>query len=274
MKRPILITILWFSLFYASSCVTAKDAQYSEIVVYGARYQIYKVPKNSYSINIYAYSKIKSKKIRHFKDLNGWIKKNNKELLFATNGGMFHRNYKPVGLLIQQNKLLSKLNLKNGTGNFFLKPNGVFFTTKGKTAHVVRSEDFHKYKRNVVSATQSGPMLVTKGQINKAFGLKSRNKHIRSGVGIDKKGNTFFAISTKKVNFYNLAKLFKEQLKCPNALYLDGVISSFLVNPKYKKIRRSPKYSKRKRLRQRYRFAPNLNNTKNYGVFITIEEKK
>jgi uncharacterized protein YigE (DUF2233 family) len=35
-----------------------------------------------------------------------------------------------------------------------------------------------------------------------------------------------FAISDEPINFYDFALLFREQLKCPDALYLDGNVSS------------------------------------------------
>jgi uncharacterized protein YigE (DUF2233 family) len=34
-----------------------------------------------------------------------------------------------------------------------------------------------------------------------------------------------FSISTKPVTFHEMAKYFKDELECENALYLDGAIS-------------------------------------------------
>ena len=48
-------------------------------------------------------------------------------LTFAMNAGMFQPDYSPVGLFIEQGRQLTPLNLKNERGNFFLKPNGVFY---------------------------------------------------------------------------------------------------------------------------------------------------
>ena len=39
-------------------------------------------------------------------------------LLFATNGGMFHEDGNPVGLFIEDNEALYKVNKDEGSGNF------------------------------------------------------------------------------------------------------------------------------------------------------------
>ena len=57
--------------------------------------------------------------------------------------------------------------------------------------------------------------------------MGSSNRHIRNGVGVDQEGNIYFAISNERVNFYDFATLFRDELNCPDALYLDGVISEF-----------------------------------------------
>jgi uncharacterized protein YigE (DUF2233 family) len=46
---------------------------------------------------------------------------------------------------------------------------------------------------------------------------------------VDVKGKIWFAISNDRVNFYDFAMLFAEQLQCPDALYLDGSISKFFL---------------------------------------------
>ena len=47
-------------------------------------------------------------------------------LAFALNGGMFHPDYRPVGLYIEEGRELARVNTRSGPGNFHLKPNGVF----------------------------------------------------------------------------------------------------------------------------------------------------
>jgi uncharacterized protein YigE (DUF2233 family) len=46
-------------------------------------------------------------------------------------------------------------------------------------------------------------------------------------VGVSKDGKTiYFAISHYRVRFWDFGKLFQEHLKTPNALFLDGSIST------------------------------------------------
>ncbi|MFM8490491.1 MAG: phosphodiester glycosidase family protein, partial [Candidatus Methylopumilus sp.] len=107
--------------------------------------------------------------------------------------------------------------------NFYLQPNGVFYITKEETAGICKTNAYSNVL-NVKFATQSGPMLVVDGEINKIFDPNSHNFNIRNGVGILPNNELIFAISINKVSFYDFARYFKEQ-GCSNALFLDGYIS-------------------------------------------------
>ena len=50
-----------------------------------------------------------------------------KRPLFAMNAGMFHKDRSPVGLYVEDGKVLVDADAANGEGNFYMKPNGVFF---------------------------------------------------------------------------------------------------------------------------------------------------
>jgi uncharacterized protein YigE (DUF2233 family) len=77
----------------------------------------------------------------------------------------------------------------------------------------------------VRDATQSGPLLVRGGALHPRFNRSSENRALRSGVGV--RGRTVvLAISRDDVNLWTFAALFRDELKCPDALYLDGVISA------------------------------------------------
>jgi hypothetical protein len=58
------------------------------------------------------------------------------------------------------------------------------------------------------------------------FLSKSPNHNIRNGIGVRDDHTVVFAISSDPVTFAELAQLFRERLQCPNALYLDGAVSS------------------------------------------------
>lgn len=146
-----------------------------------------------------------------------------RELIFAVNGGIYSENFTPLGLYIEDGKRFYQLNKVDGGGNFFLKPNGVFYITAAG-ARVVQTEDYQP-EGEVINAVQSGPMLVIRGKLHPRFIEGYQSKHIRNGVGIDREGRVVFAISNSPVNFHDFGTLFRDVLGCPNALYLDGAIS-------------------------------------------------
>lgn len=47
------------------------------------------------------------------------------QLQFAMNAGMYHADFSPVGLYVEQGILRRNLNFEKGFGNFFMQPNGV-----------------------------------------------------------------------------------------------------------------------------------------------------
>lgn len=165
------------------------------------------------------------KKIR---DLKNYLKNEyGQNLIFATNGGIFSKDYTPLGLYIENGKKFFKINKFNGKGNFYLKPNGIFLIQKGK-AKIIETEKFEE-SPEILFALQSGPILVANNKINALFDPNSKNEYIRSGVGITLTGTVFFVISNEPVTFYKFALLFKEKLNCCNALYLDGAISEMYI---------------------------------------------
>lgn len=141
--------------------------------------------------------------------------------LAATNAGIFAKNYRAVGLHVEAGETLVPLDLEEGAGNFYLKPNGVFWIDDAG-AHVA-SSDHYRPTGTVRLATQSGPLLLDGGVRHPAFQDESKNRKLRSGVGVN--GSTVhLAISEGDVRFAELAALFTA-LGCEDALYLDGVIS-------------------------------------------------
>ena len=151
----------------------------------------------------------------------------NPSLLFAMNAGMYHEDLSPVGLYIEGGRQIAPLNVEAGSGNFFMKPNGVFgIMADGKT-FVVKTEVYALAKMSVTYATQSGPMLVSDGAVHPRFEADGASRFTRNGVGIDDQGRAVFAISRAPVSFGAFARLFKDRLACKNALYFDGVVSAF-----------------------------------------------
>jgi uncharacterized protein YigE (DUF2233 family) len=141
-------------------------------------------------------------------------------LVFAMNAGMYDPAYRPVGLYVENGHELVRANTRPGPGNFHMRPNGVFYVA-GDTAGVLDTMSFLRARPPVDFATQSGPMLVINGHLHPLFG-RSNSRKFRSGVGVRGEHTLAFAVSDTEVTFTEFARLFRDRLKCDNALFLDG----------------------------------------------------
>jgi uncharacterized protein YigE (DUF2233 family) len=155
--------------------------------------------------------------------VKSFVERRGQKLIFAMNGGMYMENRAPLGLFIQNGKMLRGLNKAKGYGNFYLMPNGVFYIDEKGKGTICTTPEFRNQK-NIRYATQSGPMLVVNGKIHDAFKKGSVNLNVRNGVGILPDGRMLFAMSKKEVNLYDFAEYFKNK-GCKNALFLDGFVS-------------------------------------------------
>ena len=174
------------------------------------------------AISMY-YRDDKSALLRTLGSLKQHVESKKRELIFAMNGGMYHPDFSPVGLFIADHTVHKPVNLNRGTGNFFIQPNGVLYVNSQEQPGICLARDVHKVS-NIKHATQSGPMLVINRKINPYFSDTSNYLNIRNGVGITKQGKLIFAMTRNPVTLYEFAYYFK-QLRCVNALYLDGSIS-------------------------------------------------
>src|SRR5262249_3217942 len=101
-----------------------------------------------------------------------------RKLIFATNGGMYHPDYRPVGLYVENGREFARANTRAGPGNFHMRPNGVFYVA-GESAGVVETGAFLKQRPAVDFATQSGPMLVINGRLHPRFALSGASRKFR-----------------------------------------------------------------------------------------------
>jgi uncharacterized protein YigE (DUF2233 family) len=146
-------------------------------------------------------------------------------LVFAMNAGMYHRDRSPVGLLVENGTERAPIVTAAGPGNFGMRPNGVFCVTSTGFA-VIESRAFAKSPPACRQATQSGPMLVIGGALHPRFLPDSNSAFVRNGVGVSADGGrAVFAISDRPVTFHTFARLFRDHLGLPDALYFDGQIS-------------------------------------------------
>ena len=111
------------------------------------------------------------------------------KLVFAMNAGMYDEERSPVGLYVESGRELKRANTANGSGNFHLKPNGVFFVS-GRTAGVLETSRYLKAKPKADYATQSGPMLVINGRIHPKISENGPSRKIRNGVGVRDKSTS------------------------------------------------------------------------------------
>lgn len=199
------------------------DAGSEPVIAASGRFTIVRVDIRTSRLELFLRDE-KGRAFNRFDRLAAWLAARNQQLRFAMNAGMYKTDFSPVGLLVEGGREISTLNVADGTGNFFLKPNGVFFVS-ASGPRIVETTEYPALAHGVRLATQSGPLLLRKGVVNPAFDAASTSRLIRNGVGISK--NTIvFVISEQPVNFYEFAVFFRDELQCQDALYFDGVVSS------------------------------------------------
>ena len=148
------------------------------------------------------------------------------KLAFAMNAGMYHPDRRPVGLYIENGRQAAPLVTAAGPGNFGMRPNGVFCILRGGGFALVESRAFAAAPPDCRDATQSGPLLVIDGALHPRFLPDSASRFVRNGIGISADGQrAVLAISRDRVNFHEFARLFRDSLNLPQALYFDGNIS-------------------------------------------------
>jgi uncharacterized protein YigE (DUF2233 family) len=147
-------------------------------------------------------------------------------IAFAVNGGMYGDDLKPIGYFVQNGERLKELNRAEGDGNFYMKPNGVFFGTGAKWQVLGSNTFFNTVGDRPAFGTQSGPLLLVDGKLHPEIQDDGPSKAIRNGVAVDAGGKAHFVISDAPVSFGQLARYFRDVVKVSNALYLDGQVSS------------------------------------------------
>ena len=165
--------------------------------------------------------------LRSFEALERHLGERTRRLLFAMNAGMYDDEGRPIGLYVEQGDRQRRINLRGGPGNFHMKPNGVFAVDEDGRVSIARSEDFaNRPPPRVMWATQSGPMLVVDGALHPRISADGESRLVRNGVGVSDPGTAWFVISEGPVSFGRFARFFRDGLRCRNALFLDGTVSS------------------------------------------------
>ena len=162
--------------------------------------------------------------------IEGWAAgRDESAIAFVMNGGMYDDNLRPLGYFVEDANRLKELDRSEGEGNFYLKPNGVFFGSNG-VWRVIETDTFLRtIGTRPQFGTQSGPMLVINGQLHPEIQDNGPSKATRNGVGVDAEGKAHFVIANAPLSFGQLARYFRDEVGASNALYLDGNISSLWV---------------------------------------------
>lgn len=150
--------------------------------------------------------------------------------ILAMNAGMYHADMTPVGLFVENGVEIARLNEDDGFGNFFLKPNGVFFVREDGSAGVMETDAYLAAGIAPEFATQSGPMLLIDGAMHPRFLPDGTSKYIRNGVGVRADGKIVLAITRDRVSLGSFARLFRDVARCDNALFFDGAVSSLALS--------------------------------------------
>lgn len=224
MRIPIVITICIFAFLVTAS------ADSEQIERNGTVFHTYVVSPSRIDLFWQDHS---GKRYGQFSTLQKALAAESRQVEFMMNGGIFEEGGIPSGLLIIDHRIVHPLNTADGRGNFYLKPNGVFYIDDSG-AHVLSTPEYALRKPKPRLAIQSGPLLLRSGHVHPAFKPSSTNYLHRNGVGIRKDGKVVFAITEfgqkKYCSLYEFADLFRS-LGCDDALFLDGDLSKMVVNP-------------------------------------------
>lgn len=227
----------WFlTISGCASATMALDAA-EDLEFEGALYHLHRIERAGLDALQLRWLGAEGRPLGGFEGLRNELVREGRSIAFATNAGIYGQGPTPCGLTICEGKELLPLNHGSGDGNFFLKPNGVFFVDAKTGAGVMEATEFAQRKLRPRLATQSGPLLLRQGVIHPAFNIASPNKRQRSAVGVRASdGQVIFALSDRedrvkgRVTFHQLSRFFLH-LGCQDALYLDGDISDMLVQP-------------------------------------------
>ncbi len=217
--------ILWYYIARPETYRNAVASACEPVSFEGSRFTVCRYDPARHSLAIAA-SSADGKPLLTFRNLAASLGPRAARVVFAMNAGMYSLNARPIGLYVDDGMERHALNRGAGGGNFHMAPNGVFWTDGGG-AHVATTDRFADLApRDVAYATQSGPMLVIDGALHPRFTHDGPSRKIRNGVGVDADGHALFVISDDPVSFGKFARFYRDRLGCPNALFLDGFVSS------------------------------------------------
>ncbi len=211
----------------------ARAVDSSEVTFDGQIYRVVRIDLKREKLSLHWRDPQTGQPFASIEALRQWGEARGRRLLFAANAGIYDKQSAPLGLYVENGKTVVPLNLHHGnpaSGNFSLLPNGVFAIYPDGHAAVRTSSNFKADARPAQWANQSGPMLLIDGKLNEQFIDASDSMKWRSGVCVKNSSVVVFAVSETPVNFHTFGRLFRDELGCRDALYLDGSISQIYVD--------------------------------------------
>lgn len=237
LRWRLLLPLALILLATAAGCTPSASALDSDDVAFeGQNYRVVKLNLKREPLQLYWRNPETGEPFRSIEALRQWGAAHGRQLTFATNAGIYDKQFAPLGLYVENGKTAVPLNLAHGnpaSGNFSLLPNGVFAIYPDGHAAVRSSTQFKAEGKPAQWATQSGPMLLIDGQLNDQFIGDSDSVKWRSGVCAITPHDVAFVVSEAPVNFHTFGRLFRDKLSCRDALYLDGSISQLYVDGEY-----------------------------------------
>lgn len=224
MTRLLLLAALLLTACGPRTSRDGVDAACSEVTFETSRFTVCQARPDKHDL-ILVDRGAAGRPMRNFDSLDDRLGTRFRQVAFAMNAGMFDEKGVPIGYYVEDGAQQVALNTREGPGNFHLRPNGVFYGD-ARGWHVATTQSFASGKpEHVRFATQSGPMLMIAGKLHPQIADNGTSLQIRNGVGVSPDGSAWFAISREPVSFGRFARLFRDRLGAPDALYLDGAVS-------------------------------------------------
>lgn len=143
--------------------------------------------------------------------------------VFLSNGGIYGKDYAPLGLHIEKSERFQKISPAKGRGNFSWN-SGIFALRKGRPE--VRRHTSWPGDTGVTVALQSGPALVIGGKRTSA-GRSEAGRYSRGAVVAYRDGRVGFVHTLDRIAFRDMVDLASSKGDVRGMLYLDGRINDW-----------------------------------------------
>ncbi|MFL5537784.1 MAG: phosphodiester glycosidase family protein [Longimicrobiaceae bacterium] len=230
--RPIFAVATLASAACAAQSTPDDGVEFREMRSGGRLYQVVRVDLTQAEVRLF-WKDDAGRPFVSLAALDRWLGARGERLLAATNAGIFYRTREPAGLHVERGAPpLRPLNTSpdpppgEGRGNFFAQPNGVFYISRSGTAHVVETSEAARLLPMMREATQSGPLLLHHGAPHP---LRGDTTVSRNAVAVCSDREIALVFAPRGASIRELALFIRDELHCPDALYLDGSISGLRV---------------------------------------------